>query len=104
MAKVSNHVSWENIFAEYSILTTVKKSGYFDITADQIKAVDGKEARLMTKIDFRESLPKVMREEGLSILAIENGLYRIAKNDPFIDIKEDNEIVSPYVLFLNRDS
>jgi hypothetical protein len=89
VAKISNHASWENIFAKYSISSNVERNGFFDITADQIKAVDGKEARLMTKIDFRESLPKVMREEGLSILAIENGLYRIAKNDPFIDIKED---------------
>jgi len=42
----------------------------------------------MTKVDFRENLPSVMSNDGLSILAIKNGLYRIAKNDPFIDINE----------------
>ena len=30
-----------------------------------------------------------MKEEKLSILAIKNGLYRIARNDPFIDIDEN---------------
>jgi len=86
MAAVSNNKSWENIFDKYGILTTVKTNGFADITADQIKAVDGKEARLMTKVDFRENLPPIMSTEGLSILAIKNGLYRIANNDPFIDI------------------
>ncbi|MGE4511403.1 MAG: hypothetical protein AB7D43_09915 [Sulfurimonadaceae bacterium] len=86
--KIDTNQSWKNIFEQYKILTKIKSTGYADITADEIKAVDGKEARLMTKIDFRENLPTVMSDEGLSILAIKNGLYRIAKNDPFIDINE----------------
>ncbi len=85
---VSNNKSWVNIFDRYKILNQIKSNGYADITANEIKAVNGKEARLMTKVDFRETLPTIMRDEGLSILAIENGLYRIAKNDPFIDINE----------------
>ena len=89
MSKISTHKSWENIFNRFDIVKEVKKNKYFDITADQIKAVDGKEARLMTKVDFRENLPKIMNEENLSILAIKNGLYRIAKNDPFIDINKE---------------
>jgi hypothetical protein len=95
MAAVSNNKSWENIFDKYRILPTIKKNGFADITADQIKAVDGKEARLMTKVDFRENLPLIMSAEGLSILAIKNGLYRIANNDPFIDIS--NKITTKIV-------
>jgi len=86
--KISTNQSWINIFDKYQIVKKIKSNGYFDITADEIKAMDGKEARLMTKVDFRENLPIIMSEEGLSILAIKNGLYRIAKNDPFIDIDE----------------
>lgn len=86
MSKISTNKSWENIFDKFDIVNEIRKNKYFDITADQIKAVDGKEARLMTKVDFRENLPPIMIEEKLSILAIKNGLYRIAKNDPFIDI------------------
>lgn len=86
--KISNNQSWINIFDKYKIINNIKSAGYMDITADQIKAVDGKEARLMTKVDFRENLPTIMSDENLSILAINNGTYRIAKNDPFIDINE----------------
>lgn len=89
MSKISIHDSWKNIFDNFNILYEIKKNKYFDITADQIKSIDGKEARLMTKVDFRENLPNIMKEEGLSILAIKNGLYRIAKNDPFIDITKE---------------
>ena len=86
--KISTNESWNNIFEKHNILQKIQLEGYADITADQIKEVDGKEARLMTKVDFRENLPSVMSDHGLSILAIKNGLYRIAKNDPFIDIDE----------------
>ena len=86
------HKSWENIFNKYHLLKEVNNNGYVDITADQIKAVDGKEPRNLTKIDFREKLPTIMKEENLSILAIKNGLYRIAKNDPFINIEEEISI------------
>ncbi len=90
MAKniISNNQSWVNIFDTYKIMNKIRSNGYADITADEIKAINGKEARLMTKVDFRENLPTIMRDEQLSILAIKNGLYRIAKNDPFIDINE----------------
>ena len=89
MAKLNFQQSWVNIFDKYNILSAIKKGGYIDISADQIKAVDGKEPRLLTKIDYRENLPNIMRSENLSILAIKNGLYRIAMNDPFIDIEEE---------------
>jgi hypothetical protein len=88
MSKISTNKSWENIFNRFDIFNEISRNKYFDITADQIKAVDGKEARLMTKVDFRENLPPIMLEENLSILAVKNGLYRIAKNDPFININK----------------
>jgi len=88
MTKLNFHRSWENIFDRYHLLKIIRKNGFVDITADDIKAVDGKEPRNLTKIDFREKLPNIMKEEGLSILAIKNGLYRIATNDPFIDVQE----------------
>ncbi|MDD5407103.1 MAG: hypothetical protein PHE73_09220 [Sulfurovaceae bacterium] len=91
MSKLDFHNSWEKIFERYNLYSIIKTDGYVDITADQIKAVERKEPRNLTKIDFREKLPKIMKEEGLSILAIKNGLYRIAKNDPFIDVKQEIE-------------
>jgi len=78
--------SWNKIFEDLNILNHFEEHSYFDITAKKIKEVTKREPRLLTKIDFRENLPGIMVDNGLSILAIQNGLYRIAKTDPFIDI------------------
>ena len=86
MTKISNNEAWEHIFFDLDILNKVYRQGFFDISANEIKKRDGKEARLMTKVDHREHLPPIMKDNGLSILAIKNGLYRIAPTDPFIDI------------------
>jgi len=89
MNKISNNDAWNHIFEDLKILDQITQNKYLDISANEIKKRDGKEARLMTKIDHREHLPTIMKENSLSILAIENGLYRIAKTDPFIDIKKE---------------
>ena len=86
MEKVNFQDAWKNIFDKYGILSKIKQDGFVDITATQIKAVNGKEARLMAKIDFRENLPIAMQENGLSLLAIKNGTYRIVENDPFMSL------------------
>lgn len=82
-----NHKGWDTIFSSLDVLNKVNANGYFDISAQEIKDVSGREARLMAKIDFREQLPGVMSANKLSILAINNGNYRIAKIDPFISLK-----------------
>ncbi len=84
LKKITNSQSWENIFDRFDVLSEIRKNNFYDITADQIKLVDGKEPRLMTKIDFKEHLPEIMKDNKLSILAIKNGTYRIAETDPFI--------------------
>ena len=89
MAKISHNDAWNNIFEDLKILDKLTTQKFFDISADEIKKRDGKEARLMTKIDHKEHLPTIMRAHDLSILAIENGLYRIAKTDPFIEISKE---------------
>jgi len=89
MSHISRDEAWKNIFEHFNLLDEVKDKGFANISADEIKSVDGKEARLMCKVDFRENLPTIMRENELSILAIKNGLYKISKNDPFIDVHRD---------------
>ena len=95
MKKISAHEAWVNIFEHYDLLAVIARDNFADITADQIKAVDGKEARLMCKVDFREHLSPIFKDNELSILAIHNGVYRIAHNDPFIDINE--QILTPII-------
>lgn len=87
-----NHDGWDEIFSELPIVERVNADGYFDITADQIKAISKREPRLMAKIDFREHLPPAMEVEQLAILAIANGTYRIGRFNPFIKIEPASTI------------
>lgn len=80
----ANDKNWQQLFEKYSIVEQVKQNGYFDITAPQIK--EFREPRLMCKMDFKQSVAKPFRENGLSILAIKNGIYRIAQTSPFFEI------------------
>jgi len=84
MAMAINDDKWKILFQRHDIVAQVDKYGHFDISAQLIKEV--REPRLMCKMDFREKVPKPFRDHGLSILAIQNGLYRIAKTSPFFDI------------------
>lgn len=92
-----NNDGWEEIFSNLPILEQVKSHGYFDLSADQIKQFGKREPRLMAKIDFREQLPKAMAKNGLAMLAISNGVYRIGRFDPFIDIDLISRVSPIYV-------
>ncbi len=80
------HNHWEEIFIKLDVLNNINTSGYFDLTASDIKRLTGQEARLMAKVDFEKSLPDIMRDNKLSILAINNWVYRIARTNPFISV------------------
>lgn len=75
---------WIRIFKHFGILHEVNNNSYFDITAEELKQFA--EPRLLCKIDYRNKLPTPFKTNDLSILAIQNGLYRIAKTDPFFSI------------------
>ncbi len=77
---------WQTLFDKLPITRDIQHQGYFDLHAEQIKHYAKEEPRLMTKIDSREQLPNILKNEGLSVLAIQNGVYRISKADPFIDL------------------
>lgn len=62
----------------------VNTFGHFDISSSEIK--EYREPRLMCKMDFKQSVAKPFKDNDLSILAIKNGLYRIAKTSPFFEI------------------
>lgn len=79
-----NDDAWEILFAKYNILDLVNKKGYFDISSDKIKKY--REPRLMAKFDWRESQPRIFRDNGLSILPIASREYRIAKFDAYQDL------------------
>lgn len=75
--KNSIEQAWKTIFDRCDIPTKVKKAGYFDITADKIKTVGGKEPRLMAKWDSSLFIPEVFSKHKLGMIATSRGCYRI---------------------------
>tara|TARA_Y100000031_G_scaffold84905_1_gene93428 strand:+ start:99049 stop:100305 length:1257 start_codon:yes stop_codon:yes gene_type:complete len=76
---------WEKIMADYRILDALDTKNSFEISSREINKY--KQSRLMCKIDFKKDRPKAFRENNLSVLAINNGNYKIARTDPFLDLK-----------------
>ncbi len=73
----TNKEAWEKIFNEYDILNKIQEQGLFEISSKEIN--EYREARLMTKFDNSESIPKILSENNLSILPISSNKYMIAR-------------------------
>lgn len=87
--------AWDEIFRELRVSENLSSNGYFDVNAEMIKSITGLEPRLMSKMDSRAQRPPIFKEHNVSLLAIENGTYRIAKTDPYIDIPSEIENIKP---------
>ena len=85
--KNKNDLAWEAILGE---LTCSKRNldekGYCDVESEVIKR--HREPRLACKIDYRQNMPEPLKKEKLSVLAIKNKHYRLARTDPFININQ----------------
>ena len=67
--------AWENLFDTYNILEHVDAGNIFRISSKQINDVH--QARLMAKFDQSTQLPRIFRDNYLSILPITKGNYLI---------------------------
>lgn len=81
--------AWQTIFERCKVVEAVKRDGHFDITADKIKAVGGKEPRLMAKWDSSFSVPEIFSKNGLGLIATSRGDYRIGSFNVFHRIETD---------------
>jgi len=72
----------------HNVLEKVGSNGYCDLTSQELGVV--REARLMGKIDHRENLPNVMRDNNLSILTTSNRTYRIGAFQVFQELPTQN--------------
>ena len=54
----------------------------------RLKKYGNHEPRLACKIDYWQSVPAPLKERGLSVLAVRNTRYKIARTDPFIPIDQ----------------
>jgi hypothetical protein len=73
--ETANDVAWSNAFEYYKVPENVERFGFMDLTADQLRLF--REPRHMGKIDHEENLPKIFKENGLSILTLSNSSYRV---------------------------
>lgn len=99
MSNTSNDVAWKKLFEKYKISEEIDAKGFYEITSSTINEV--RQARLMTKFDFRSQLPKIFSNNNLSILPISRGTYVISDFDTFQDF-ENNEIETKKIDFTNN--
>lgn len=101
---------WEVLFEELPILERISETGYFDITSKEINTV--REARLMTKFDHKNTLPKIFKKNKLSILPTARGKYRISTFDLYKEfpraswekrVKAKPFIIPPHLHTLTHD-
>ncbi|MBP3557513.1 MAG: hypothetical protein J6K20_07420 [Thermoguttaceae bacterium] len=71
-----NDEAWIKLFEKYRILEQITSDGRFIIKADEIK--EFREPRLMTKFDHMINLPKIFKDNHLSILPLTRGTYVIS--------------------------
>lgn len=100
---MANNNSWKKIFDDYKIIKhDFSKSPFYLSAKDIKKSVQDfkntaeKEVRILCKMDTRESLPEVMKENGLVLLPVKNGYYVILKGEGYIDIPEIKSKVEIY--------
>lgn len=72
-----NDEAWSKYFKTTSALQEIKQKGYTYVTADALRELGGREARLMAKLDTLDSRPKVFKENMLTIFPVKNGEYII---------------------------
>jgi hypothetical protein len=92
---MANNRSWQKIFNDNRILKNDFNKQPFYLSAKDIKRsvqdfknTAEKEVRILCKMDTRESVPEIMKENGLILLPVKNGQYVIVKGEGYIDIPD----------------
>src|SRR5690554_4721 len=88
MSNSKNNIAWKKLFEKYKISEEVNEKGFYEITSSAIN--EFREARLMTKFDFKSQLPEIFSYNNFSILPVSRGSYIISDIDTFMDF-ENNE-------------
>ena len=88
-----NDRAWSKLFDEHHILDIIEANGFYNINSTEINRV--REARLMAKFDQRKDLPKLFKDNNLSILPISRGSYIIGQLETYKTIEETNKYEHP---------
>lgn len=90
MSDTKNDIAWAQLFSKYKIVEEVSKKGFYEISSTVINKF--REARLMTKFDYRSQLPEIFSKNNLSILPITRGKYVISDFETYNDFESSNPI------------
>lgn len=92
---MANNNSWEKIFDDNKILENDFSKQPFYLSAKDIKKsvqdfqnTSEKEVRILCKMDTRESVPEIMKKNGLILLPVKNKFYVIVKGEGYVDIPD----------------
>lgn len=91
--ETKNDLAWKLIFNKYDIINSIKKDGAFKIQSNTIN--EYRESRLMTKFDHQTQLPKIFKDNNLSIIPISRNEYLIGnfKTHHSFEPTTDNKII-----------
>lgn len=89
MSESKNDAAWGKLFVRHRIIENIDKYGFFKIRSSEIN--EFREARLMTKFDYRSQLPTIFAENKYSILPVSRGSYLISTFETFKDF-ENKEV------------
>ena len=85
-----NDIAWDKLFKRYNILEKIAENGLFAIESAQIN--QERETRLMVKFDHHDNLPKLFRDNNLSILPISRSQYVIGNCETHLKVEYDSSI------------
>lgn len=111
---MASNNSWTKIFEDNHVLEHDFSTGPFYIDAASIKLsvqdftkTAEKEVRILCKMDTRESVPKIMKDNGLFLLPVKNGKYALVKGEGYVDIPDivgEAEVYSSKLSFILESS
>ena len=82
--ETKNDKAWSKLFEKYNILQEINGKGTFIISSTQIN--EFREARLMTKFDNTKTLPKLFKDNNLTILPISANNYILGRFELYKEI------------------
>lgn len=83
MAQNLTNEAWKKLFHQLNLKAILNKNGVVYITSDDIKKHCGREPRLMCKFDDRQSRPKLLRDNNVTIFPVKNGVYALVSGDGY---------------------
>lgn len=94
-----NDNAWQQLFEEHSILEIIDEQGYFEIDSATINKL--RESRLMAKFDHYANLPKIFKDNNISILPISRSKYILGRFNTYYQVQYDHALEAIPVDFPN---